>query len=70
METAGMTATLLGVSFRSAQHIISQVRNVRFDDHGRWNRSMTGPWIGELLNDGASSAAIPAGYSCKVTSPG
>ena len=49
--------------------IIGQVRNVRFDNHGG-GRSMTGPWIAELMNDTVGSVPIPIGYSCKSTSQG
>jgi len=64
LAAAVMSAVLMGISFEKARDIISQTRNVKF--YGD-ERRMQGAWINRVLREGVTSAAVPTGYSCRMS---
>jgi len=63
MAAAVLSATLMKISFETAQGIINQVRNVSF---GKSEGRMLGDWIDTLLREDVPGGVIPIGFSCRV----
>ena len=57
----------MGISFEEAKDIIDQTRNVRFEGRHAGNRSMEGPWIGDVLREGVTIAEVPTGFSSRTS---
>ena len=66
MASAVLCAMLMGISFDEAKDIINQIRNVSFDKR---ERRMQGAWIDGVLREGVTNAAVPTGFSCRVSNP-
>jgi len=66
MAAAVMCAMLMGISFEEAKDIINQTRDVSLD---KGERRMEGDWIDGVLRERVTNAAVPTGFSCRVSNP-
>ena len=59
----------MGIKLEEAKDLINQTRNVEFEGMQLGHYGMEGPWIGEVLQEGAVVAEEPTGFSCRVAHP-